>query len=714
MPSFSSSLSDVVRGKHSIGIQSKLLIMLLGVSVVSVLITGAIGYKSGTDSLRQAEFERVTQLRESRAREIEAFYGSITNAASVVTHGATTVNAARDFTNGFNELATTPLPAGSAAGLDLYYQDVFGKELSAASHDSVDVAMFMPTDNAARYLQSVYTVTAGGDFDKAITVADGGDGSAWTDANRRYQGFFGDLTQRFGFEDSMIIDTGGNVVYNSYKGVDLGTNLNTGPYRATELADAYRQAMQAKSIDEAIITDFEAYAPSYDHPTAWVLSPIGAGGAITGVLALQISMVAVNDVMTGDNGWEEDGLGQTGETYLAGADRTMRSVSRGLLTAPEEYEAEVIDAGTSPEAAARQVEVGGSILLQPVDTPAVEKAESGESGVMIDSDYYGPNSLVAYGPVDIPGLDWVMVAKVDEDEAMAPVDEFARRIALSTAAIVLVICLLSLVLARVFTRPLKVLSAAVREVSSGNLGATVPVRSKDEFGDLSAAFNDMSASLQNKQALIEAQQRENEELLRTLMPEPVARRYREGEENITSDYRNVSVIFAEVVGFEEFSADLSSTESLRLLNSLMHDFEGAAERHGMERVRGLRNGFLATCGLVVPRVDHSGRTTAFALELADIVEQFNSTNGARLTLRAGLDSGPVSSGLIGQKSMMYDLWGEALDLAHSVRSATGEPGVFVSERVRANLAEVHTFTQVGTIAGPNGTEPVWSMQARSR
>jgi class 3 adenylate cyclase len=169
------------------------------------------------------------------------------------------------------------------------------------------------------------------------------------------------------------------------------------------------------------------------------------------------------------------------------------------------------------------------------------------------------------------------------------------------------------------------------------------------------------------------------------------------------------VIFAEVVGFEDFAATLSSTESLRLLNSLIEEFEAAAEARGIERVRGLRNGFLATCGLVVPRVDHAGRTAAYALELGEIVQRFNGVHNARLALRAGIDSGPVSSGLIGQKSMMYDLWGEALDLAHRVRAATTEPGIFVSERVHANLSEMYSFTQVGTVEGAQGTESVWAL-----
>ena len=66
----------------------------------------------------------------------------------------------------------------------------------------------------------------------------------------------------------------------------------------------------------------------------WVLTPVGSDGVITGVLALQLSLDRINDVMTGNRGWEKDGLGTTGETYLAGTDKLMRSVSRELLTDP--------------------------------------------------------------------------------------------------------------------------------------------------------------------------------------------------------------------------------------------------------------------------------------------------------------------------------------------------------------------------------------------
>lgn len=706
---------SVRSGVRSLGFASKLLIMLLGVSAISVLVAGAIGYVSGTTSLRNAEYQQLTQLRESRAREVNAFYAGITNAATILTHSSSTIEAVSEFSKAFDELQRAPLPPGAREGLTRYYTEVFGPELAKGSGQSVDPALFEPTTDAQRYLQALYTVPANGDFEAAARVRSAGDPSQWSLLNSRYQEFFADFAQRFGFDDIMLLDTDGNVVYSVYKGVDLGTNLFTGPYRSSTYSEAYRRALKATSIDEVILTDFEAYPPAYAAPTPWVLTPIGDADGIRGVLALQLRAAGINTVMTGDRGWERDGLGRSGETYLAGPDKLMRSASRELLTDPEGYVRAVVADGTPEAVARREVELGESIMLQPVDTLAVNRALSGQTGVTTAPDYIGPEALVAYRPLNIPGLDWVLIAKIDKSEALAPVSSFARNIALSTAAIVLAVSLLALLFSRILIRPVRKLVDAVRRTGGGEVGVTVPIDSKDEFGELAAAFNDMSAGLQTKQRLIDEQRRENDELLTTLMPEPVAKRYREGEENISTQHRDVSVIYVQLLGFDEFSRSLPSEESVTMLNALVEAFDGAADRHGIEQVRSMQdNGLLATCGLVVPRVDHASRTIAFAGELTEIVQRFNEQNDAGLAMRAGIDSGPVTSGLVGERSTIYALWGEAVDLAHRVHAATKAPGIFVSSRVHDAVVGIYPFSRAGTITGADGAEDVWRLDIGSR
>ena len=704
-----------LRGLRSLGFQSKLLVMMLVVSVGSALIAGLIGFTFGTNSLRETEYQRLIQLRESRQRAVDAYYGGISNAATVLTHSNATIDAVKDFTGAFTELQKTPLPPGANEAVARYYSSVFGPELQRRTGTTVDASLYKPTSNAQTYIQNSYTVAANGDFAAALKMDGANDPSEWAKLNARYQGFFSDFTQRFGFDDTLLLDTEGNIVYTAYKGVELGANVLNAPYATTELAEAYRKAMRATSVDEVILTDFERYAPAYAVPTPWVVTPIGDETGIHGALALQLSLDRFNDVMTANREWEDEGLGKTGETYLVGSDRLMRSVSRELLQNPEKYVKDVVANGTPAADAQRQVDVQGSVLLQPVRTAAVEAAFSGGKGVSTEKSYLGPVALHAYDRVRLPGLDWVIVASIDRSEALAAVTSFARNIALSTAGIVLAVCLLSLLFARILTRPVKKLVDAVRRVSGGELGVTVPVSSKDEFGQLGSAFNDMSASLQTKQQLIEEQRKENDELLNSLMPETVARRYREGETNISTEHRDVSVIYAQLLGFDEFSRPLASEESVLMLNTLVEAFDGAAARHGVEQVRSMQdNGLLATCGLVVPRVDHASRTIAFAKELVEIVGRFNDQHGAALAMRVGIDSGPVTSGLVGERSTIYALWGEAVDLAHRVHASTRKAGVFVSDRVHQAVVGIYPFSEAGTITGSAGTETVWRLDVATR
>jgi class 3 adenylate cyclase len=702
-------------GLRSLGFQSKLLIMMLAVSVGSALVAGLIGFSFGTTSLENAEYQRLTQLRESRQRAIATYYESISDAATVLTHSSATIDAVKDFTEAFKELQKTPLPPRATEAVDNYYRTVFSPEFEKESRTKVDVELYTPTTNAQTYLQNAYTVPAKGDFAAALVMTSAGDPSEWSKLNAQYQPFFADFTQRFGFEDTLLLDTEGNIVYSAYKGVDLGANVLQAPYTTTELAEAYRKTMRATSVDEVIFTDLERYAPSYGVPTPWVVTPIGDATGIHGALALQLDLESINKVMTGNRGWEQEGLGKTGETYLAGPDRLMRSVARALLEDPEKYEKEVVANGTPADVARRQVEEGGSVLLQPVNTAAVNAALAGQAGLSSGKSFLGREALFAYERLDLPGLDWVIIAKMDRSEAMAPVYRFARNVALSTAAIVLLVSLLSLLFARILTQPVKRLAAAVRRVSGGELGVSVPVESRDEFGELASAFNDMSASLQTKQRLIEAQGQENDELLRSLMPETVARRYRDGEENISTQHRDVSVIYAQLLSFDDFSRSLPSEQSVTMLNSLVEAFDGAAERHGVEQVRSMQDtGLLATCGLVVPRVDHASRTIAFAKDLAEIVQRFNDQHGADLAIRVGIDSGPVTSGLVGERSTIYALWGEAVDLAHRVHAATKTPGIFISDRVHDSIVGIYPFSEAGTITGEAGTETVWRLDLGTR
>ena len=235
---------------------------------------------------------------------------------------------------------------------------------------------------------------------------------------------------------------------------------------------------------------------------------------------------------------------------------------------------------------------------------------------------------------------------------------------------------------------------------------------RDEVGDLTAAFNEMSRNLTIKEELLTEQRNENDRLLLSLMPEAVVRRYREGEQTIAQEHQDVAVIFADIVGLDEISNELSGDELVGIVDELMRELDSAAETLGVEPVRTVHNGYLASCGLNVPRLDSVPRTIDFAVEMQRIIERFNSRTGHHLSIRGGVNTGNVISGLIGRTSVIYDMWGGAVNLADHMRSGETVSGIYVSSAVYEVMRDIRQFTPAGSITVGGSEQPIWRLAER--
>jgi len=496
------------------------------------------------------------------------------------------------------------------------------------------------------------------------------------------------------------------------KNVDLGASLTSGPYSFTSLATGFDQAMSRNRLDSVVFTDFTPYAPALDAPTAWVVAPLAGSDKIVGAIAVQLPASRIDDVMTGGLSWQKSGLGKTGEAYLVGDDGFMRSLSRDLAENPKAYIKEAMASGLTRQQAVEAVARKESLGIQPVKTNAVKLAQQGKTGTITTNGYLGGSTVAAYAPLNLPdpNLRWVIVAEIDTDEALGPVNDFTSRLAISAAIIVAIVSIISVIIAGAAVRPLRRLRDAARRIAAGESGVQVVPGGSDELADVESAFNDMSRSLELRAALIEQQKAENEQLLQTLMPETLAKRYKEGAKTIVEDHQEVTVLFADIVGFEDYSATLGSSEkALETLNDIFRAFDDAAEEHGVERVRSTRQGYLASCGLVVPRVDNARRAVMFAIDMQQIVEHFGAQQGVKLAIRAGIDTGTVSSGLVGRSKVVYDLWGDAVSLAFRLQGGANEAGIFVTQRVVDKIADQLPFTDSGVVSTPSGNQRVWSI-----
>ncbi len=686
--------------------------MLLIASLASLSVIGTVEYVAARNALLPAASERMTQLREAQKRAIETLFSDLSDSLVVYSRGSTALDAVHAFTAGFDQLADAPVDPGQQRALVDFYNERLIKPLERDTGTKLALDAVLPRNNSQKYLQAHYTVAAGGTANGMGSAPDdAGDGSAWSAANARFNDYFREIATRFEYRDALLIDTRGNVVYTVRKSPSLGTNVLTGPYRQSNLRGAYEKAMAANSVNFVWITDFQPYQPQLGQPIAWLVAPIGPPGRAAGVLALPLPIAKVNRIMTADRQWRAAGMGQTGETYLAGPDNLMRSDSRLFLEDPQRYRREALAAGAGRDTVDTAIRWGGTTLVQPVATTAVRAAQRGESGTVTDTDYLGRRELVSYAPLSLPNSDlhWSILASRETSEANARIMSLTQTLILTTTALVFVICVAALLIAQIFVRPIRRLQAGAQEISAGNYHVAIPVTSRDEIGELTAAFNDMSRNLQIKEELLTEQRQENDRLLGSLMPEPVARRYREGEQTIAQEHQDVTVIFADIVGLDEISGKLSGRELVGIVDELIRELDSAAESLGIEPIRTLHNGYLASCGLNFPRLDSVHRTVEFAVEMQDIIARFNGKTGYHLALRAGINTGNVISGLVGRSSIVYDMWGAAVNLAHQTRSSTTQSGVYVTSKVYEVMHDIRQFTPAGSITVAGVEQQIWKL-----
>ena len=173
------------------------------------------------------------------------------------------------------------------------------------------------------------------------------------------------------------------------------------------------------------------------------------------MLALQFPISKINKLMTMDGQWQESGMGATGETFIVGPDDLMRSDSRLFLEDPEAYKRDVVAAGTPPDVAeerdpAARHHPGAAGRHRGHQARAARAARHGDRRRLPR-----PRDAAGVRARRHPGLRWTVVAKIDTAEAFAPVSAFTRTLVLSTAAIIFVVCIAAMLLARLFVRPIR-------------------------------------------------------------------------------------------------------------------------------------------------------------------------------------------------------------------------------------------------------------------
>jgi class 3 adenylate cyclase len=190
--------------------------------------------------------------------------------------------------------------------------------------------------------------------------------------------------------------------------------------------------------------------------------------------------------------------------------------------------------------------------------------------------------------------------------------------------------------------------------------------------------------------------RENQRLLLNVLPASIAEKLKQQTGIIAERYDDVSVLFADMVGFTPLSARLTPTGLVEMLNHVFSGFDELADKHGVEKIKTIGDAYMAAGGLIEANPDHLAATAAMALEMQERLRKLDGAY-AGLSLRIGLHVGSVIAGVIGIRKFIYDIWGDAVNIASRLESH-GAPGrVHVSDAVFQRLQGRFSFDPRGSI-----------------
>jgi class 3 adenylate cyclase len=694
---FSESLS--MQWLDRLSIKSKLIVMLLSVSGCSILVTAYLGYRSGQANLTERVFAQLTSVRASKANQIETYFRTIRSHLETLSETPSLIAAMAEFTENYHRLEDD-LPPPETARLRAYYRDQFLPRLTRTEKGTPVLETFLPQSPASRYLQYHYIAANPYPVGKKDSLTTAKDGSEYSRVHERYHPILRSIIKKFGYYDLFLIDPSGNIVYTVYKETDFTSNLSTGAYNESNLARLVREVRRTKEKNYARLVDFEAYIPSYGAPASFIAAPLFDNTKFIGVLAVQLPVDEINNVMTGNRAWDRDGLGKTGETYLVGRDYLMRSVSRFLIETPEEYLKTLRSLGVNKTTIERIRQYNTSILEQRVQTLGVERALTGQQGTQIIRDYRDIPVLSSYAPLNIDGLDWAILSEIDLAEAYGPIDSFGRQLLLWATLLMLLVTILAMILADRFVKPIARLMEMSRQVKGGQAEAFIPLDSQDELGELSRVFSDMVQGLRSQTYLVEQKNQENERLLLSLFPASIAKRLKRGEKNIAENIANVAVLFADLTGFSALTEQLSAPEIVAILNDIVNSFDETAERYGVEKIKTIGDSYMAVCGLSVPYLDPDRRALDFANEMMMIVRRFSHERGLALNVGIGINTGDIVAGIVGRNKFIYDVWGETINGVSDLKSACAPGEILVSETIYLRLGDIYEFEGVKVLPEP--------------
>ena len=463
------------------------LFLRLGVTIICLFtVSGILMSWLASHFTNDAMFEQSKMHLEatlkSRATIVEDHYRVTQEQVSNLAETDSIIEATIAFTRGLDQLEVEMLETGpepEQVNIDL--AGYYSQEFATRFDKEIKISDYLPESSTARLAQWIYIVQNPNPVGKKNESYTPRISTSYTEAHDRFHPQMNRFLKSFDFYDVFLFDKNARLVYSSKKETDFATGFNTGPYASSNLGDTVRTAL-GSGRHTVFTSDLKRYSASYDEPASFFATPVFFNNELVGTVAFQTDNKRMNGVIS-----DNHGLRTTGETYIVGSDLLMRTDSR--------------------------FDNASTILEQKVDTKASRAVTNGESGSVVTEDYRGVSVLSQYRPLHIDGLNWGMLAEIDESEIREPAFSLTQKLVPLLIATLAIVGAITYVLFKFgVERPLANITFTARKIIDGDYSARTPVTNNDEFAVLAHSQNQMAEAVQSHINDLEAALKEVREL----------------------------------------------------------------------------------------------------------------------------------------------------------------------------------------------------------
>ncbi|QCU89302.1 methyl-accepting chemotaxis protein [Thiomicrorhabdus sediminis] len=467
-----------------LNLKQKLLTAFLVVGLVpfiGITIESAMSTQSAMEAQVMNQLEAIRDVKQTTIR---AYFDNLEKQLKTIGDSEGTLDALKAFSASFasygDQAGFSNSFAARKAAVKDYWQNEFGSKYQAENEGAgFDMAAFDALSDNAIDLQYSFIVANSAPLGEKNNLTELKNSTDYAKAHSEFHDWNNNFVKEFAYYDLFIVNNNGQVVYSVFKELDYATSLKTGPWKESGLAQAFNASITAENADDVFFTDMELYTPSYGAPAAFVSTPIDEDGERVGVLIVQMPLDKITEIMS-----ERTGMGETGETYLVGSDKLMRSDS---FLDPINHS--VSNSFKHPEKGA-------------VDTEAVRDGLKGNTDSKIIMDYNNNPVISAYRPVVLGDNTWLLIAEIDVAEAFSAVDKLTNQAIIIGVIVAVLVAGFGFWLARSIANPVVNLANKINQVGKDfDFATQVDVETNDEIGQASEAFKTLLAN--TKEAMSE-------------------------------------------------------------------------------------------------------------------------------------------------------------------------------------------------------------------